>query len=173
MNFKYILFLTVLFYISQHLNAQQPSASQVMEIAYTEAIKDNKNVMVIFTASWCGWCKRMLANMNSENCKALFDRNYVVKQLVVKERQDKKHLENPGAMELLKQNKAERAGIPFFLIYDAGGNLLTNSFDNSGMNLGCPASEKEVSVFIEKLRKTSDLTDEELAVIRETFILKK
>ena len=143
-----------------------------MKEAFAEAKKDNKNVMIIFKASWCGWCKRMIANVNNESVKDLFERNYVIRELDVLERADKKELENPGALDLLKQYKADKSGIPFFLIYDAEGKLLTNGFDDEGQNLGCPASEEEVAIFIDKLKETSHLTEGEVVAIREVFVLK-
>lgn len=166
-----LIFTTMIFSLNTGL-AQQESADTILKEAFAEAKKDNKNVMIIFKASWCGWCKRMIANVNNESVKDLFERNYVIRELDVLERADKKELENPGALELLKQYKADKSGIPFFLIYDAEGKLLTNGFDDEGQNLGCPASEEEVAIFIDKLKETSHLTEGEVVAIREVFVLK-
>lgn len=173
MKLKFILLIALLGFVSNGLFAQQESADTILKEAFAEAKKENKNVMIIFKASWCGWCKRMIANVNNESVRDLFDRNYVIRELDVMERTDKKELENPGALALLQQYKADKSGIPFFLIYDAEGKLLTNGFDDNGQNLGCPASKEEVTVFTEKLKNTSDLTDEELTAIAEVFILKE
>ena len=79
-------------------NAQSPaSATDVLKEAYQQAAKENKNVFVIFHASWCGWCHKMDKSMNDPICKKFFDDNYIIRHLVVDEAKDKKNLENPGA----------------------------------------------------------------------------
>ena len=111
--------------------------------------------------------------MNSEECKNLFDRNFIIEHLTVKESAKNKHLENPGALELLKKYKADKSGIPFFLIFDKNGKLIEDSFDSNGQNLGCPVSKEEVEEFIKILKATTDLSEEELGVITNKFVRKK
>jgi thioredoxin-related protein len=153
-------------------NAQE-SASAIMQKAYTQAGKENKKVFVMFHASWCGWCKKMDKNMTGEAAGKLFSDNYVVAHITVKESPKNKNLENAGGEDLLKKFKGEQAGLPFWVILDAKGNVLTDSFNAKSENLGCPGTPEEVTEFSAKLKKTSKLTDKQLAIIRETFIIKK
>jgi thioredoxin-related protein len=151
--------------------AQQPlSADSILKEASHVAAKENKNVFIIFHASWCGWCHRMDSIMNNQACKKFFDDNYVVRHLVVFESQKYKGRENPGALELLQQYKAEKQGIPFWLIYDAKGNLLADSQSKPGENTGCPATREEVDHFLKVLQKTSPLNKDQLAVIEKNFL---
>ncbi len=161
----------------------QNSASSILEIAFTQAKIENKNVFVKYSASWCGWCKKMDEQMKNDNCKSFFDTNYVIVTLVVKESKKNKHLENPGAIDFLKKHKGEKSdkgenlglplsGLPFWAILDNTGVLIENSFNAKGENLGCPATEKEVEDFITILKKTSNLTEENLNIIAEIFLLK-
>ncbi|MCB0459115.1 MAG: thioredoxin family protein [Flavobacteriaceae bacterium] len=173
MKLKFLLFIMSIFLTTNILQAQEKTATDILNEAFAQAKEENKNVMVIFSASWCGWCKRLIANINDDSCFELFDKNYVITKMIVKESKNNKNLETPGGLQLLIDNKADKVGIPFFLIYDADGNLLTDAFDDNGQNLGCPASKEEVAVFKNKLKATSTLTDEELAIIEEKFILKK
>ena len=155
-------------------------ASEILQEAKTQASAENKNVFVIFHASWCGWCHRMDSLMNSPSCKTFFSDNYVVKHLVVLESPTKKNLENPGAMDLMKKYHGEKQGIPFWLIFDKAGNLLADSqvrpagvgFDTAGENTGCPATQQEVDFFVSMLKKTSRLNDDQLAVIGRSFVKK-
>jgi thioredoxin-related protein len=151
----------------------QEQASAVLEKAYQQAKKENKKVLVIFHASWCGWCKKMDNNMTTDATKKLFDDNYVVAHLTVQESPKNKNLENPGGDEVLKKYKGAQAGLPFWLILDSNGTLLADSFNEKGENSGCPSSPEEVADFVTKLKKTSKLNDKQLVVIKETFVIKK
>ena len=171
MKLKLILFICITFTLT-YANAQK-SANTILKTAYSNAEKENKNVIVIFHASWCGWCKTMDKKIMSADCKNLFKDNYVIEHLVVNESKKNKHLENPGAMDVLKKYGGEKSGIPFWLIFNSKGKLLENSFNPEGQNLGCPATKEEVALFIKKLKNTSSLTTKDLAIISKTFQSKK
>lgn len=153
-----------------------PAAETVLNNAYAQASKENKKVILMFHASWCGWCKRMDASLIDPTCKKMFDDNYVVAHLDVMEQKKDVALENPGGMAAMNKFGAdEKAGLPFWLVLDAKGNVLANSFmpNDKGVNenVGCPATEKEVSFLDGILKKTSNLKDEDIAVIHKRFLL--
>jgi thioredoxin-related protein len=181
MKLIFSLLLSLGLVIGSSVNAKVLPAKKIMTKAYAEAAKDNKKVMVIFHASWCGWCKRMDSLMNVPETKNLFDKNFVIRHLVVQEVPAKKQLENPGAAELMNKYNGEKQGIPFWLIFDAKGNFLSDSRmpskDKAGKdiltNVGCPANPDEVSFFISLLKKTTTLKEPELKVIADKFIMKQ
>ncbi|MGZ3872027.1 MAG: thioredoxin family protein [Mucilaginibacter sp.] len=156
-----------------------PASGTVLNKAFGQAAKENKKVILIFHASWCGWCKKMDASLNDPACKKMFDDNYVIAHLDVMEQPAKANLENPGAMEVMKKYGGEKSGLPFWLVLDTKGNVLANSLmpkDGATTatpedNVGCPASEKEISFFDTILKKTSRLKDEDIAVIHQRFLL--
>jgi thiol-disulfide isomerase/thioredoxin len=177
-SMKKLLLSAYLLITAAVLQAQPsaPSAGEIMKEAYQQAARENKNVFIIFHASWCGWCHRMDNSMNDPSCKKFFDDSYVVRHLVVDESADKLSLENAGAKELRTKYYGDGQGIPFWLIFDKGGNLLADSKirkegDNAmqGDNTGCPANEKEVNFFIGVLKKTSSITKEQLEIIKKRF----
>ncbi len=152
------------------------SAETILKNACSQAAKENKNVFIIFHASWCGWCHKMDKSMNDETCKKFFEDNFVIRHLVVDESDDKKNLENPGADELRKKYYGNGQGIPFWLLFDKNGKLLSDSKmraegagPETGENTGCPASDKEVAYFISVLQKTTKLNPAELEIIRKRF----
>ena len=160
---------------------EKPLATdKILKKAYAQAKKENKEVFVIFHASWCGWCHRMDSIMNMPELKAFFENNYVIRHLVVQEPKNKEHLENPGAEEFMIKNNGDKQGIPFWLILDAKGNLLADSRmptkDKNGKealaNTGCPAQPDEVAYFTGLLKKTTPLSEAELALIAEKFTMK-
>jgi thiol-disulfide isomerase/thioredoxin len=173
---KRLAFLCTILGSFYAVKAQPPSAEAVMREACEKAAMENKNVFIMFTASWCGWCHKMDKSMNDPVCKKFFDDNFIFCHLVVDESKDKKNLENPGAEEFKKKYHGDGQGIPFWLIFDKESNLLADSRmqkegegQESGQNTGCPATEEEVNYFIEVLRKNSDLNPSELKIIRERF----
>ena len=111
--------------------------------------------------------------INNEKIKSLFEDNYVIKHLTVDESKDKKHLETPGAYSFLAKYMGKKAGLPFWLIFDNNRGLIGNSYGSNGKNMGCPSTEKEITDFKKTLKKTSNLTDEELALIGNVFLIKK
>ena len=159
-------------------NAQKvKSSTEIMEAAYKQASKENKNILLIFHASWCSWCKKMDAAINDKSCKKLFEDNYCIVHLTVEENDKNKNLENPGAEELKNKFHGESSGLPFWVILDNTGKLLGDSYirkegqstDLPGENIGCPAAENEVAAFSALLKRTSKLTEKELMIIEERF----
>jgi len=154
---------------------QPPSAAEVLKEATAVAAKQNKKVFIIFHASWCGWCHKMDTSMNDRSVKDFFENNYVIRHLTVLEFDKNKHLENPGAMDLMIKYNGKDQGIPYWLIFDSNGNFLFDSkrredgTSPEGDNVGCPANEKEVTYFIKVLKQTSSLTDQQLQVIYHLF----
>jgi thiol-disulfide isomerase/thioredoxin len=175
-----LMLLAVILMVSGILPAQTTPepADKIMADAFKTAAKEKKNVMIVFHASWCGWCKKFDASVNDPACKDYFDKSFVIKHLTIMEAADKKNLENPGAIEVYNNNGGKEAGgIPYFLIYDKKGKLLADSKmkpsnaapDAKSVNIGCPATDEEVTAFIEILKKTSKITDKEAAPIIERF----
>lgn len=170
---KYTKILFAAFLLCFSLTAfSQEKADVIIEKAQKQAKAENKNVLVFFHASWCGWCKKMEKKMSSDNTKELFDKNYVLASLDVQERGDKKRLQNLGGEEIMAKYGGEKAGLPFFVFITPEGKVLENSFTENKENLGCPSTEEEVKIFVEKLKKTSHLEDEQLAIISKVFLEK-
>ena len=117
--------------------------------------------------------------MNDSSIKYFFTDNYVIEHLVVKESKKNKNLENPGALEMLKNHGGEASGIPYWLIFDSHGNLMSDSkmvindlvLIGKRSNIGCPGTKDEVNSFIYKLKETSNLNDDELTLVTKRFRL--
>jgi thiol-disulfide isomerase/thioredoxin len=175
---KFIAFIAAcMFSFCLHAQTKVLPAKEVLDKAYTQAKKENKNVILIFHASWCIWCKKMDASMQDAKCKKYFDDNYVTIHLTVAESPEKKNLENPGGDKVLIKYHGDKAGLPFWVILNKDGQLLGDSFvrkagvskNEAGENIGCPASEPEVAAFINLLKASSSLSDEALKIIAARF----
>lgn len=168
-----LLFIAFLSLLPLSTVVAQENATAILNRAYAQAAKEDKNVLVIFHASWCGWCKKMDKNMQADAVKKYFTDNYVTTHLTVQESPKNKSLETPGGEAVMERYKATSAGLPFWVILDSKGTLLADSFDAKGENLGCPSSAAEVAVFTDKLKKTSKLNAGQLSAIAQTFTIKK
>jgi thiol-disulfide isomerase/thioredoxin len=146
-----------------------PSADEVLKPVYAKAVKENKNVLLIFHASWCGWCRKMDSSLADQSIKPLIDRNYEIAHLTVYESPNKKNLENPGALDLITKYGGADQGLPYWFVLDNKGAVLADSQYQPKKNTGCPASEEEVAYFISVLKKTSTLKEPELDIIKKVF----
>lgn len=164
---------------AQQSKAAAPaSADEIMTAAKARAAAENKNVLVIFHASWCGWCKKMDASIQDPGCKDYFDKNFVIEHLTVMENGANVALENPGAQKMLEEYGGGESGIPYWLIFSPDGKLLADSKFHTddpnnkanGQNMGCPAQPSEVDYFISVLKKTSQMSDKEAASVRARFL---
>jgi thioredoxin-related protein len=169
---KYSKIIVIVSLLLFQLGAAQEKADVVLNKALTEAKAGKKNVLLVFHASWCKWCKMMEKNMDLPETKPIFDKRFVTAYLDVQERGDKKSLENPGGQELMNKYKGENAGLPFWLILNPKGEVLADSFDAKGENLGSPATPEEVTAFIAKLGKASKLSNEEAQTIEKILVKK-
>ncbi len=170
MKFSKIVIILGLFLFQ--LNFAQEKADVVLKKALTEAKAGNKNVLLVFHASWCKWCKLMEHNMNLPETKPIFDKNFVTAYIDVQERGEKKALENPGGQEIMNKYKGQNAGLPFWLILNPKGGVLADSFDQKGDNLGSPATPDEVQAFLTKLEKGAKLNTEQKQTIQNVFVKK-
>lgn len=177
MKHFFITLCAVFFFLGSQAQSSIKSTDVLLKEARQQAAKENKKVFVIFHASWCHWCHKLDTAMADASCKPLFDKSYVTCHLTVLENGDKKSLENPGAMELLKAHHGDQQGIPFWLIFDKDGKLVADSqirpegasLDTQGQNIGYPGSKDEIAAFQKVLRKTSKLSEAEITLIGERF----
>jgi thioredoxin-related protein len=168
-HMKKTTFLLLSMLLTMACIAQKPEpVSTILPKAFKQAIRENKNVFVIFHASWCGWCKKLDASLNDPKIKKYFDTSYVIVHFTVQESAANKKLETPGADAILNKYGGKDAGLPFFVIFNNYGEVIGDSFYKNE-NMGCPASENEVTAFIDLLKKSSTINEEGLALINTRF----
>lgn len=165
-----MVLLSALFYtLSAGAQQSAPPAAEVLKPVLAAAGEQNKNVLIIFHASWCVWCRKMDASLAHAEVAPLVNRYFLIEHLTVDESPDKKHLENAGAKELMEKNGGANAGLPYWLVMNAEGEIVADANYRQGKNSGCPATEEEVAHFIEVLKKTTSLHAAELEIIRKRF----
>jgi thiol:disulfide interchange protein len=137
--------------------SQRPApASAVVSAALRTAAADRKVVLIEFGASWCTWCRRFDAFVHAPEVASIVAANYIVVNLVVQERDDKKPLENPGGQDLMDTWGGAKSGLPFYVFLDASGRQIANSNAMpDGGNIGFPGTAKEVGAFLGLIDKTA------------------
>ena len=171
---KQLLFLclVILAILPTCLHAQEKAlpAQTIMAEAYKKATETNKKVLLIFHASWCGWCKKMDAAIQDETCQAFFNENFVIVHLTVDESAKKAYLENEGAANLRDTYGGKGLGLPYWAFLDNAGKVLGDARMPNGYNTGCPANKEEVQALITILQKTTTLSAKNLEIISTRFL---
>jgi thioredoxin-related protein len=136
---------------------QPDSAQTILKTAVTDARSAHKNVLLIFHATWCGWCKRLETALNDTAIKSLIDENYIVAMLDVKERGNKIQMyEHPGGQDLMNAFGGNNAGLPFIVFLNEKGNMIANSnVMPQKQNIGYPGSKEEITAFVNLLKATA------------------
>jgi thioredoxin-related protein len=148
------------------------SAQNIIKAAITEARSVNKNVLLIFHATWCGWCKRLEAAFENPEIKSIIEKHFVIAKLDVEERGEKIQThENPGGQQILTDLGGRDAGLPFLVFLNKKGVLLVNSnVMPEGKNIGYPGSKDEIAAFLELLKKAApQLTQRQRTTISRYF----
>ncbi len=136
--------------------ADSPAPTKkMMDAVYAKAKSSGKNVLVIFHASWCGWCHKLDGFLKEDTGKKLTTGLEIIHLDVLENDGPHKGDENPGGREFMATLGGAEAGLPFCAIVDAKGKMLINSNDptNKGANknIGYPAEPSEVSHFMKML----------------------
>ena len=133
-----------------------PPAATVVSNALGTAAAGNRIVLIEFGASWCSWCRRFDAFVHSPEVSSIVAANYVVVNLVVQERDDKKALEHPGGQDVMDKWGGAKAGLPFYVFLDAKGQKIADSnVMPDGGNLGFPGNPAEAELFLALIDKTA------------------
>jgi thioredoxin-related protein len=164
-----LMCLAIAFPLASFAQDKAPTAETVLKLAYEQAGKENKKVLLMFHASWCGWCKKMDKSLQDETCKPFFDDNFVITHLTVQEGEAKKHLENEGGDALMEKWGGKGQGLPFWVVLDAKGELLGNALMPNGENTGCPAQKAEVAHFVSVLKKVTKISKKDAEKITLRF----
>ena len=152
--------------------APPPSAAVVLSEAATAAKTGKRNLLVVFHASWCGWCRKLEAVLSTPAAKEVVDRHYEKVGLTVQERGEKQALENAGAEELMTALAGKDAGLPFTAVLERKTRraIATSNTGGEGTNVGFPGKADEVDHFVAMLRKGAPrMTDAEAETLRAAF----
>ena len=151
-----------------------PSATQLVKAAGAQAKKEGKNVLVVFHASWCGWCHRFDKFWESPEIAGFAKKSLVTIHVTVMENDEKHKADmNPGGAELLASLGGGKTGIPFMAIIKPDGKMIVNSNENGDdkKNIGYPGAPNEIAHFMKMLKMGAPkLSPADLKVIETTLV---
>lgn len=151
--------------------APPETADALFARAKAEAKTEHKNVLLVFSASWCGPCKLYERFLQDPKMKPIEEKAFVIQRIDVGEhKDDPMHANTPGGDTLRSALGAEQEpGFPWLVITDENGKPLVNSYrggDTNG-NVGYPAAPEEIDWYIEMLKLSApSLSPDDLAATR-------
>ena len=150
---KILTTLSLLLVAGLSLAGTAPSSKEILAKASQDSAKSGKNVLVIFHASWCGWCHRFDKFLDTTEEGKLVKGGLEIVHVTVLEDAKHKTDENDGGMQLMEQLGGKDAGLPFMAIIDSKtGKMITNSMympagKDKLANTGYPGEPAEIAHF--------------------------
>jgi len=153
------------------LAAPAETAGDLFARAKDEAKMEHKNVLMVFSASWCGPCKLYERFLDDPQMKPITEKAFVIQRIDVGERpSDSGQADTPGGVALRSAlGSIHEPGFPFLVMTDADGNPIVNSYRNGNTNgnIGYPALPVEIDWYLVMLKRAApSLSPDDLAATR-------
>ncbi len=168
---RLLLAAAILLVPSLTLHAQSlPSAETVLAHAKSTAAAEHKNILLTFSASWCGPCHMFEHFLEDPAISPIMQKAFVLAALDVQERSPS-HPENPGGETLMASLGGAESGIPFLVALTPAGKPIVDSLrpdHGSKSNIGYPAIPVEIDWFMHMLEVAAPaLTPADRATVKQ------
>ena len=140
----------------------EPTANDILAQARATAAAQHKNILLVFSASWCGPCHMFKHFLDDPAIAPIMNKAFVITTLDADEHPtDTKHHDTPGAVDLRASlGGSAGVGIPYIVILNPAGHPIINSLRPdpkapAGGNIGYPALPAEIDWFMQMLQKSA------------------
>ncbi len=148
-------------------------ARTILEQAKARAAAEHKEILLVFSASWCGPCHRLQRFMEEGAVRPILEKAFVTARLDAGEMPgDNRHANTPGAEKLQSAMGGGDAGFPFVVMLNAEGKPITTALrpvegSDSDRNIGYPTKPEEIEWFMQMLHQAApSLSEKEKAKVR-------
>ncbi len=184
LRIRYAVPLLMVLGAASLLAQNAPAADKVLSQAKKQAKAEQKNIFLVFGASWCPGCKQVEAFLEAPEIRPILDKYFVIARLTVAEELGgNPKLNNAGSLELLVQyggmkgdGENAEVGLPYFVLLDPKGKLIVSTNrpvkgKAQGASIGYPTEPEEIDWFITMLQKAAPgVTEADTKVVRSWLI---
>lgn len=156
------LLITALFLLVFHPYQSQDRIVELYPELFVKAAEERKNVFVIFSSDYCGWCRVFDMYHATSEVKEILDKNYLFMTIDISDPESE-------SRDLWKHY--DFMGVPAWLIYSSNKELLINGKLDDGEQVGYPLSQPGQDFYIEAIRRSSrHIKRKQLQVLRERIV---
>lgn len=152
--------------------AFSPKAAEAVAQAAANAEASGKRLLLVFHASWCGYCELLDMMLEDPACAPILDKHFVIYHLRALEKKPELRAQQlDGADEVYSSLVADRIGLPYMAALDGKAARLADSVMRNGDNFGFPVDAVELDNFQDMMRTAAPgMSLQDVRTLRRTCI---
>lgn len=124
------------------------TASKTLDKARAAAERDDKAVFVLFSTSWCGYCKQLKAALQDPEIAPLVEPYIDLLEI------DQEKL-GGGRQLRYRLSGSPEGGVPWYAVVGNDGTTIATSSSGLGRNIAMPRRPDSIKWFVEMIRRAA------------------